>query len=109
MGCYAGLREESGGESWYTFSKDGGFTESRKLIGVTNFRRPPDDGRCFEMVVRYEKEQNYCYYIRNLPQPSGTCSGWWQLTREFYLVDKDASRLIPKDEWRRDYRDKYAQ
>ena len=112
VGCYAGLQDTSGGEEWFTFSRDGSFSEDRKFVGVTGFSKWPKGSQCYEMVVRYEKETNYCYFIQlsNVPRPNipGHCSGWRQNTREFYLVDKDAWRLIPKDEWRRDYRDTYA-
>lgn len=113
-GCYAGLQDISGGETWFTFSRDGEFSKDRKFISITGFSKNPNGGQCYEMVVTYEKEANYCYYVKlnNVPIPNipGHCpsSGWWQDTREFYLVDKDAWRLIPKDEWRRDYRDAYA-
>ena len=88
-GCYANLQNTSGGETWYTFSKDGGFSEDRKFISITGFSKPPVRDHCYEMVVAYETDERYCYYTSNplVPRPNipGHCSGWRQLTREFYL------------------------
>ena len=117
VGCYAGSNSDRDGETWYTFSKDGEFSESRTFVSVTGFAEPPKGGRCYEMVVRYEGEADYCY-SNSIIDPhwlSGDggrtwfCTGGWsQVSREFYTVDQAAWRLIPKDEWRREYRDIYA-
>ena len=111
VGCYAGLRDFVDGEDWFTFSKDGEFSRDRIFISVTGLSKDPKRGQCYEMLVRYEREANYCYYFQqsNEPRPSlSRCPGWRQMTREFYLLDESAWRLITKNEWRHDYLDTYA-
>ncbi|MDE2684501.1 MAG: hypothetical protein OXI54_10200 [Chloroflexota bacterium] len=110
VGCYTGVQDALDGKTWHTFSKDGKFSRDRNFIAVTGFS--PKNNICYEMAVRYESGERYCYYIQhsNVPRPNipGHCSGWTQYTREFSLVDKDAWRAISKAEWNRDYKDKYA-
>ena len=109
VGCYVDVQATHLGEVWYSFSRDGRFEKSRKMVSIGGFSQEPIDGNCYEMAVKYEGTQSeICYYTRRLSVPPvltwpPTCSGWKQDTREFYTVDSKSIRSISRDEWRRKY------
>ena len=110
VGCYTGLNDWRLGERWYTFSKDGRFNKARVFVAVSGLSMQPTEGGCYEMLVEREGSKSFCYYETSGPVPPLVefgfgCSGWTQLTQEFYLVDTSAIGLIPRDEWRRNYQD----
>lgn len=108
VGCYTGLRDDDSGESWYVFSRDGGFTKNHKFISIADFSDSPKRGQCYEMAVKYERAEDYCYYFGVAPDLHSCDPGWNQTTREFRLTDTSLWRTIPKAEWQRDYADAYA-
>ena len=93
------------GESWYTFSGDGRFNKSRFFANVGGFgtvKKPKADG-CYEMVVKYEDTERFCYWIStgiSLPQLLGHCRGWRQQTPAFFLINDSAATRISKSTWR---------
>lgn len=93
----------SGDENWYTFSSNGSFSEDKwmaEVSGFVNDTKPRPDG-CYEMIVRYEGSNSYCYWTTFIDPPVGTCwGGWRQSTPAFYLTDRNASTHISKSRWR---------
>lgn len=93
-GCYVGVTDTRGVDTWKTFSHDGRFTEDHYMVSVTGFDSPPTQEGCYQMVVRYEGEESFCYYT-GFPPPPGYCfGGWWQNTPDLRIVGADAVRWI---------------
>ena len=90
------------GKSWYTFSSDGKFNSSRFMVSVTGFpaTSAPSVGTCYEMVVRFEGNAEFCYWLRSLYTPprllGSPCSGWEQVTPEFKLASATSAYRITR-------------
>ena len=78
-GCHVGVVD--------TYSHDGSFSEDHFMVIVPEVPGTRK-GRCYEMVVEYQREEEYCYYtsvIGEVPYLF-SCIGWEQVTPEFKLV-----------------------
>ena len=118
VGCLAQDEADiAHGESWYTLSFDGRFSEDRYFAHVGGFAivrvggvvKGPKAGDCYEMEVKYEESDSYCYWIQTgfaPPQIPGYCRGWKQETPFFYLVKESAAVQISKAQWRSKYGDR---
>lgn len=94
-GSYVGLTDLRYGDSWKTFSADGRFSENRYMANVTGFDSLPTQEGRYQMVVRYEDEEEFCYYVDTglMPPRTRFCfGGWTQVTPDFRLVNADAAR-----------------
>ena len=92
-GFYVGLTDSRYGYSWKTLSLDGRFSENRYMANVTGLDSPPTQEDRYQMVVRYEGEERFCYYTGVVSPLPGFCfGGWTQVTPEFRLVSADAIR-----------------
>ena len=98
------------GENWKGFSHDGRFEEGNYLAIVAGFEWGvgvyPVTGYCYELVVEYEGEDDFCFYTGFL-SPIFGCSGdnqWLQVAPELRLTDNNTGvKEIPRAEWRRKY------
>ena len=105
VGCYAGV--SGAGQTWRKFSYNGQFGEEHYLAGVSGFGETPIEDECYEMVVEYWLEEDYCYsisYFNIRPFPF-SCNGWEQTTPEFYIVDTGAVQKLSLHELRQKYAD----
>ena len=93
-GCYVGVSDSRDGDHWKTFSHDGGFTENHYMASITGFDSSPTQEGCYQMVVRYEGEERFCYYEGFVPPPPGIYLGWRQTTPDFRIVSSTAIRWI---------------
>ena len=91
---------------WYSFSINGLFGSKWYMANVTGFVKAPKAGGCYEMVVRYDGSEKFCFYTEkgfpSLP-PGYGCIGWVQETPSFYLVDGESAHYLPRNEWRAKY------
>ena len=104
MGCRANSPPDSKGmHRLYGFSEDGEFGEDYYLVNVRGFNNDhrPMQPDCYEMLVRYEETDEYCYWSSNYltspplpPQITGKCPGWTQNTPLFALVSEDSWRPV---------------
>lgn len=115
VGCRTNMRPVTkAGKSDYTFSSDGKFESSRFLAYVSGFSisNPPLQGVCYEMVVKYQGQERFCYWVETtyrfvpptlrLPFESDYCRGWRQVTPKFKLASADSAHRISKhsDRWK---------
>ena len=78
------------------------------MVSVTGFpaTSPPNVGTCYEMVVKFERNGDFCYWLRSLytpPRlPGSPCRGWEQVTPEFKLNSATSAYRISRfgDRWK---------